>query len=132
MTKKNKLHKNGFFGNIWSVIKRFVQKHKTTLKVVVMLALSAFFILSAAVLVWISTFKVPSIESVQERIVRNRPKYTTGPGKFFYMTPAAVSGGARSDRKYIQIYQKRHHRHRRQKFLPASRYRAFVYAAGIF
>ena len=90
MTKKNKLHKNGFFGNIWSVIKRFVQKHKTTLKVVVMLALSAFFILSAAVLVWVSTFKVPSIESIQQTRVTNQPKYMTGPAKYFCMTPAAT------------------------------------------
>lgn len=45
-----------------------------TKKVWLMLVLSAFFIGSATVLIWISTFKVPSLESIHERRVTESTK----------------------------------------------------------
>ncbi len=51
------------------MIKKFLKKHKLTIKILIMLAFSAFFIISAASLVWISTFKVPTLESIRERRV---------------------------------------------------------------
>ncbi len=45
-----------------------------TKKVWVMLILSAFFIASASVLIWVSTFKVPSLESIHERRVTESTK----------------------------------------------------------
>jgi 1A family penicillin-binding protein len=56
------------------MVKIFIQKHKIALKTLTMLAISAFFILSAAILVWISTFKVPTLESIQERRVTESTK----------------------------------------------------------
>jgi penicillin-binding protein 1C len=56
------------------MVKKFMQRHKTVLKAFVMLAFSAFFILSAFVLFWISTFKVPTLESIRERRITESTK----------------------------------------------------------
>ena len=55
-------------------IRKVFHKHKHTLKILVMLAFSAFFILSAIILVWVSTFKVPTLESIRERRVAESTK----------------------------------------------------------
>ena len=52
----------------------FINKHRLAIKTLLMLALSAFLILSALILFWISTFKVPSAESIQERRVAESTK----------------------------------------------------------
>ena len=56
------------------MIKRFIKKHQHTIKALVILAISAFLILGALILFWISTFKVPTTESIQERIVTESTK----------------------------------------------------------
>jgi 1A family penicillin-binding protein len=56
------------------MVKKFIQKHKLALKALFMMAFSAFFVLSAIILVWISTFKVPSTESIQQRRVTESTK----------------------------------------------------------
>lgn len=53
---------------------KFISKHRTILKTLAMLALSAFFVLGALVLIWISTFKVPTPESIRERRVTESTK----------------------------------------------------------
>lgn len=52
----------------------FVQKHKIGLKALFTLCVSLFFIVSAVVLVWVSSFKVPTSESIRERRVTESTK----------------------------------------------------------
>ena len=59
---------------MYGAVKIFVKKHKVALKALAMLVVSAFFILSAVILVWVSTFKVPSTESIQQRRVAESTK----------------------------------------------------------
>jgi len=55
-------------------IKGLIKKHKLIIKTSVILLLSAFLILGAIVLFWISTFKVPTSESINERRVTESTK----------------------------------------------------------
>ena len=48
---------------------KFVKKHKHLIKVLIMLSISASLILGAIILFWISTFKVPTSDSIRERRV---------------------------------------------------------------
>lgn len=50
-------------------MKRFVRRHKHLLKTLIMLTISASLILGAVILFWISTFKVPTSDSIRERRV---------------------------------------------------------------
>lgn len=63
------------------MIKKFINKHQHTIKAFVMLAVSAFLVLGAMILFWVSTFKVPSIESVEERRVVESTKIYDRTGK---------------------------------------------------
>jgi len=56
------------------MVKRFVKKHKPAVGALFMLMLSVFFILGAITLFWISTFKVPTLESIRERRVSESTK----------------------------------------------------------
>lgn len=56
------------------MFKHFVKKHRTLLKAFFMLLLSSFFIVGAFVLVWVSTFKVPTSESIRERRITESTK----------------------------------------------------------
>ena len=56
------------------MIKRLLKEHKVAVKAFIMLALSAFFILGALILIWVSTFKVPTSESIRERRVTESTK----------------------------------------------------------
>lgn len=51
------------------MVKKFFKKNRFSIKTLIMLVFSAFFIISAVSLVWISTFKVPTLESIRERRV---------------------------------------------------------------
>lgn len=52
----------------------FIKKHKTLIRGLMLLSLSAFFVLSAIILFWVSTFKVPTSESIRERRVAESTK----------------------------------------------------------
>lgn len=56
------------------MIKKLLTKHKLALKSLMTLGLSAFLILGAIFLIWISTFKVPTSESIRERRVNESTK----------------------------------------------------------
>src|ERR1700741_657365 len=60
--------------NIFGKIKSFLKQHKEASKTIALLALSIFFIGTAAVLIWVSTFKVPTLESIRERRVTESTK----------------------------------------------------------
>ena len=61
--------------------KDFLRRHQVAIKTLLMLALSIFFILSAATLIWVSTFKVPTSESIRERRVTESTKIYDRTGK---------------------------------------------------
>lgn len=63
------------------MIKRFLREHKIIIKTLLMLALSAFLVLSAGILVWVSTFKVPTSESIRERRIAESTKIYDRAGK---------------------------------------------------
>ncbi|MFA6269651.1 MAG: transglycosylase domain-containing protein [Candidatus Paceibacterota bacterium] len=56
------------------MIKKFIKKHWLILKTVSVLILSGFLIVGALALFWVSTFKVPTSESIQERRVSESTK----------------------------------------------------------
>lgn len=56
------------------MLKKFLKTHSHLLKTIVMLGFSLFLILTAIALVWISTFKVPTSESIRERRVSESTK----------------------------------------------------------
>jgi 1A family penicillin-binding protein len=56
------------------MVKTFIKKHGHAIKTLLMLAISAFLILGALILFWISTFRVPTSESIQERRVTESTK----------------------------------------------------------
>jgi len=56
------------------MIKRFIKNHKLALKALIMLIISAGLIASALILFWISTFKVPTSDSIRERRVSESTK----------------------------------------------------------
>lgn len=47
----------------------YIKRHKTALKALFMLCISLFFVIMGLVMFWISTFKVPTSESIRERRV---------------------------------------------------------------
>lgn len=63
------------------MIKKFIRKNKPALKALLILALSAFFVLSALILVWVSTFTIPTSESIRERRVVESTKIYDRTGK---------------------------------------------------
>lgn len=56
------------------MLKKFIHRHKTALRASFMLVFSAFLVLSAVILFWISSFKVPSTESIQQRRITESTK----------------------------------------------------------
>lgn len=63
------------------MVKKFLNKHGSTLKTLSVLVLSVFLISSAFALFWLSTFKVPTSESIQERRVTESTKIYDRTGK---------------------------------------------------
>jgi 1A family penicillin-binding protein len=63
------------------MVKEFIRRHRPAIKAILMLALSAFFVLSALILIWVSTFKVPTSESIRERRVTESTKIYDRTGK---------------------------------------------------
>ena len=63
------------------MIKKFIKTHKVALKALLMLMLSIGFIFSALILFWISTFKVPTSDSIRERRVSESTKIYDRTGK---------------------------------------------------
>ncbi len=61
--------------------KKFWQKHSHALKIAAVFMLGLFFLLGAVSMVWISTFKVPTIESIHERRVVESTKIYDKTGK---------------------------------------------------
>lgn len=51
------------------MIKKFIERHQIPVKTAVMLLFSLCFIFGALIAIWISTFKVPTTESIRERRV---------------------------------------------------------------
>lgn len=56
------------------MIKRFIKEHWSAVKTFMMLLLSAFLVLGAVMLFWVSTFKVPTSESIRERRITESTK----------------------------------------------------------
>lgn len=63
------------------MIKKFIEKHKPVAKTAFILALSGFLILVSLTLFWISSFKVPTTESIRERRVTESTKIYDRTGK---------------------------------------------------
>lgn len=62
-------------------MRKFIIKHKQLLKTSSILAFSAFLLITGFVLFWISTFKVPTTESIRERRVTESTKIFDRTGK---------------------------------------------------
>jgi 1A family penicillin-binding protein len=56
------------------MVRKFIKKHKIAIKTLTILLLSIFLILGALTLFWISTFKVPTSESINERRITESTK----------------------------------------------------------
>lgn len=56
------------------MLKKFFKKHSVAIKTLIMLSFSLFFIITSGSLVWISTFKVPTSDSIRERRVSESTK----------------------------------------------------------
>ncbi len=63
------------------MVKSFYKKHLLAIQTLFILAISAFFILSGAILVWVSTFKVPTSDSIRERRVSESTKIYDSTGE---------------------------------------------------
>lgn len=73
------------------MIKRIINEHRPAIKTLLMLLLSAFLIIGAITLFWISTFKVPTLESIRERRVSESTKIYDRTGKILlYDTGGSV------------------------------------------
>jgi len=68
-----------------------LKEHKPAIKTLLMLAVSAFLVLSAFVFLWVSTFKAPTSESIRERRVTESTKIYDRTGKILlYDTGGSV------------------------------------------
>lgn len=73
------------------MIKKIINEHRPAIKTLIMLLLSAFLIIGAITLFWISTFKVPTLESIRERRVSESTKIYDRTGKILlYDTGGSV------------------------------------------
>src|SRR3989344_7194441 len=73
------------------MIRRLLKEHKPAIKTLLMLAVSAFLVLSAFVFLWVSTFKAPTSESIRERRVTESTKIYDRTGKILlYDTGGSV------------------------------------------
>ena len=63
------------------MIGEFIKKHKQIIKTLLTLSLSAFLVLGAITIFWISSFKVPTSESIRERRIIESTKIYDRTGK---------------------------------------------------
>jgi len=61
--------------------KEFIRKHTPAIKALLVLALSGLLIIGALTLFWVSTFKVPTLESIRERRIAESTKIYDRTGK---------------------------------------------------